>query len=407
MLNDVALVKKAVIVLCFLFLLNLCLYPLAFEGSNPIVHATTYAPTVHDSYAVNDPSYSIVEDGNYAVINGASGYLVLNFSAGHNISMIRIKLSFGSSGARMDMSVSNNDVNYFQVCNEFYEVGGLHWVRFPLSSDRGATLYVKIEDTGSGGYLWIDSILSDDTPRVYNNAGYYYPAKEIGFTSTVAWSPCGNIGYLVQSSPYYITPLMTTTDQYIDLDLVSPIQASGVYLWHSRATGSNNIYVLISSNYVNWTNLGASGAGNMNYTFSGVVRYLRMLVQNGTGDNYIDHIGVKGVLYTPYFLTIGSSGSYGATNPVAGTYGYQSGVVASIEAIPVNSSVTFKWWLVGGKAYRDNPISITMSQDWTYSPVYDWHNPATLNLFIAIWPIAALIAGIGISYVLMRVRRHD
>lgn len=78
-------------------------------------------------------------------------------------------------------------------------------------------------------------------------------------------------------------------------------------------------------------------------------------------------------------LTIDAS-SYGTTNPTAGAYVYQYGVNATITARP-NTNYKFDGWLLNDSVVSDNPITITVTNDYNLRAIFSQLN-YTLTLTV-------------------------
>lgn len=75
-----------------------------------------------------------------------------------------------------------------------------------------------------------------------------------------------------------------------------------------------------------------------------------------------------------YTLTI-SSATGGTTNPPAGSYTYDEDETATVTATPY-SNYYFDHWVYNGHTSASNPIIITMSQDYTLTPVFVYSGPS-------------------------------
>ena len=72
-----------------------------------------------------------------------------------------------------------------------------------------------------------------------------------------------------------------------------------------------------------------------------------------------------------FFLTIATSGTYGTTSPVPGSYGYKTGAIATIEAIGQNMWV-FDHWTgdIGSADPTATTIELAMTQDRSITAVF-------------------------------------
>lgn len=80
-----------------------------------------------------------------------------------------------------------------------------------------------------------------------------------------------------------------------------------------------------------------------------------------------------------YLLTV-SSAVGGTTNPAAGTYTYDENEIATVIAT-ANTYYSFSYWVYDGHTSTSNPISLTMSEDYTLTPVFVYSPPPSVPEF--------------------------
>lgn len=276
--------------------------------NTPLVHATSFTPSVLSSWNVDSPLDTTVEDSAYATIN-AQGWVILDLGSTYgNITQIDIKVAWTGSNDRLDVSVSKDDVTWFLVCNDFYRNDiSLVWYHFPIGYDCKAIRYIKLQNVASSSsYIHIDDVHFTDTPKIYLKNGYYYPRIKVSSTTTIIECLTGNIGYYHHPVGFtgYLVPKMAYANEFIDFDMGLRLNATSIYI---NATAAN-LHVLYSSNLVSWFDLGDNSGSNHNYTLSNVeVRYVRVLVAN-TSEVLLRNIAVKGIMisetYVPPYVPV-------------------------------------------------------------------------------------------------------
>ena len=98
-----------------------------------------------------------------------------------------------------------------------------------------------------------------------------------------------------------------------------------------------------------------------------------------------------------YDLTIQVTAG-GTTDPPPGTYTYDAGAVATVTAYP-DLGQYFQQWTLNGGVHRENPVNVTMNQNYTLTaafaetppppPPFDWKPIAVAGAIIAVVTIAS------------------
>jgi hypothetical protein len=288
-----------------IFLSIIFLAPFSDSGLNniPFAHATsTYTPNILSyNYAVSNPLNANQSDGATATLN-AYGSIVFDLGQSYGtISTIEIRDIYTASTARIDIFISIDGVNYFQIVNDMYRVGGsLTWRYYPISFDKKNIRYVRIENPITSGYPYydIDDIhLSNLLPFVFSVGNYHYPVSLIQYTSSILDNVGGLCSYHVEDSSIIVPNLYLDTE-YIDYSLGIRLNVSSVYLNHSRTSGDGNIQIYGSKDLAAWFRIGGqSGAGDYNFTCTPFeIKYVRIYLNGSGGDNYVYNIGCVGAV---------------------------------------------------------------------------------------------------------------
>jgi hypothetical protein len=171
--------------------------------------------------------------------------------------------------------------------------------------------------------------------------------------------------------------------QWTNVNFTRPIET--LCIKTGAFTGSENIHVRIWNSTSSWWDpimtLTASQWNNASITSHLTASTFTVQFLGGveTGDTTQDSWNICSSLIRTseppqtFTLTINSAIG-GTTDPPTGTYTYDEDEVATITATP-NLYYNFDHWEYDGHTSANNPISLTMSENYTLTPVFVFSDP--------------------------------
>jgi PKD repeat protein len=178
--------------------------------------------------------------------------------------------------------------------------------------------------------------------------------------------------------------LTTATSRNTPPSFIQQCKPHQVYIWNNVGDKPGN--VVMDNPYVT----------NPEYTSTGP-DYLTPGQHGGAYDVHLYNISpaTDGLNYVPYTYphpltqevpptartVVIASATGGTTTPAAGTYSYDDGSTLTVTAAP-SPSYSFTGWDVNGSNYTINPLVITVNQDLTVQPIFQYTPPTQRTLTI-------------------------